>query len=203
MSEPTPGPTPNRAVYGFAWFLFSKTLFVLYIIWALIPDYIQRDVFGLTYLPDKYFAMILPVFVLTALTFFAFLIYPPWNLAMQDDINDLHTLRDSRTVRRCQYVFTETGKRCEHKVDAVSASQSNNFNTWTYEEFCPMHGNDTVGNVNEETGELNSFCDCSNKTDCLLQKKPNHLKLLRNRATVPSITDLDIVDVSKQLYLDE
>lgn len=208
MSEPTPAPTPNRAVYGFAWFVFSKTLFVLFIFWALVPDYIQRDVLGLTYLPDKYFAMLLPVWVLTALTFFAFLIYPSWNMAMQDDINDIHTIRDSRTTRRCQYVFIGPGIRCENKVKPIAANESNNFNMWKFERFCLEHSESGQEQENKNQDDTidpkryANYCDCVDKINCLLQKRPNHVKLLRNRATVPSISDLDIADVSKQLFLE-
>lgn len=203
MLETTPGPTPNRAVYGFAWFLFSKTLFVLYLFWALVPEYIQQNVLGLTYLPDKYFAMVLPVWVLTALTFFAFLIYPPWNMAMQDDINDVHTIRDSKTIRRCQYVYASTGKRCAQKVDAIPANESNDFNIWTFEQYCSEHMGSDAESLAAENDQLNSFCDCIDKAHCLLTKRPNHLNVLRKRETVPSILDLDIVDVSEQLFLDD
>lgn len=203
MIETTPGPTPNRAVYGFAWFLFSNTLFVLYLFWAFVPEYIQQDVLGLTYLPDKYFAMVLPVWVLTALTFFAFFIYPPWNLAMQDNINDLHTIRDSKTIRRCQYVSALTGKRCEQKVNPIPANDSNNFNIWSFEKFCREHMDRGEESVESENDELDSFCDCIDKSHCLLTKNPIHLNVLRKRETVPSISDLDIVDVSEQLFLDD
>lgn len=205
MSEPTPGPTPNRAVYGFAWFLFSKTLFVLFIFWALVPDHIQQDFLGLTYLPDKYFAMVIPVLVLTALTFFAFLIYPPMNLAMQDDINDVHTLRDQKTIRRCKFISTDSGMRCEEKVNPIPANEMNHFNIWTFEKFCSKHINGDESQADTERNEIEeqeNFCDCLNKANCLLRKKPNHLKILRKRATVPSISDFDVVDVSKQLFLE-
>lgn len=202
MAEPTPSPTPNRAVYGFAWFSAFKTLFVLYIAWALLPEFILQNWFHLTYLPDKYFALFLPILVLCALTVFAFLIYPPWNLSMQDDLNDVHTLRDKHVIVRCQYIDLSTGRRCEHKVDAAPANASNNFNSWLFEKYCNVHKIDNQP-MESEVGDIGDFCDCIDKTKCWLNKHPNHLKLLQKRATVPNVCDLDVSDVCKELFLEE
>lgn len=216
-------PTPCRAVYGFAWFLLFKTLFILYLLWALIPEYILEEVLGLTYLPDKYFAMLLPVLVLCALTMFAFLIYPPMNLAMQDNIDNIHTLRDKNTIRRCQHVFEMNGKRCERKVNALPPHESNQHNRWLFDKYCFDHSklndnNDVKMQTTKATknsrlsltsedkisaNDKNGYCDCVNKANCLLNTNPNHLQLLENRATVPSACDLDIADVCKQLFLEE
>lgn len=208
MSEPTPAPTPNRAVYGFAWFLFFKTLFMLYVCWALVPDYILQDVIGLTYLPDKYFALFLPILVLCALTVFTFLIYPPLNMSMQDNVNSIHTLRDKHVIVRCQYINTLTGKQCANKVDAMSANESNNFNSWLFENYCNKHMNENneiepmeCENDSEVNESTSGFCDCVDKTKCWLQKNPNHLKVLEKRATVPNVCDVDISDVCKELFL--
>lgn len=200
MAEPTPAPTPNRAVYGFAWFLCFKTLFVLYLCWTFIPEHILHNVLGLTYLPDKYFALFLPILVLCALTIFAFLVYPSWNLSMQDDVNDLHTLRDKYMIVRCQHVNQTTGIQCKKKVEHMPADASNNFNPWLFEKFCIDH---MVENMPTEDGTEVQFCDCVNKSKCWLEKHPNHMKVLQKRATVPNICDLDVSDVCKQLFLKE
>lgn len=204
MAEPTPAPTPNRAVYGFAWFLFFKSLFVLYVFWALVPEYILQDILGLTYLPDKYFALFLPILVLCALTVFAFLIYPPLNMSMQDDVNSIHTLRDPNVIVRCQYINNMTGKRCANKVDSMPAYESNNFNSWLFEKYCNKHKGQMDENQLNESGDFensNGFCDCIDQTKCRLYKNPNHLNVLDKRATVPNVCDLDISDVCKELFL--
>lgn len=210
MAEPTPAPTPNRAVYGFAWFLFFKTLFILYVCWALLPEYIVHDVLGLTYLPDKYFALFLPILVLCALTIFAFLIYPPWNLSMQDNLNSVHTLRDKHMIVRCQHTHQTNGKQCKNKVDAIVIDASNNFNSWQFEQYCDEHKNEPVEhriieNANEmrDANELSGFCDCIDESKCMLSKRPNHLNVLEKRATVPNVCDLDIDDICKELNLDK
>lgn len=208
MAEPTPAPTPNRAVYGFAWFLFFKTLFVLYVCWAFLPDYFVQKVLGLTYLPDKYFALFLPIIILCALTVFAFLIYPPWNLSMQDDVNNLHTIRDRHVIVRCKHINKGVGKRCENKVDSMPANESNNFNSWLFEKYCSKHKDQIVENmpIDSENGsgdcQINAgFCDCIDKTKCWLQKNPKHLNVLEKRATVPNVCDLDVSDVCKEFFL--
>lgn len=203
MAEHTPAPTPNRAVYGFAWFLFFKTLFILYICWAFIPEHILEEQLGLTYLPDKYFALYLPILVLCALTIFTFLIYPPWNLAMQDDINDLHTIRDGYSIHRCQQLITKTGKFCEQKVAETIPDASNEYNIWKREKFCDLHRNETNALQSEKhsnENQMKNYCDCVDKSKCFLTKHPNHLSILNSRATVPSVCDLDISDVSKQFF---
>lgn len=209
MAEPTPSPTPNRAVYGFAWFLFFKTLFVLYVFWALVPEHILQDVLGLTYLPDKYFALFLPILVLCALTVFAFLIYPPLNMSMQTDVNSIHTLRDEHVIVRCQHINTVTGKQCASKVDSLPANESNNFNRWLYEKYCSAHKLEIDDNepTESENGSgdhehFKAFCDCVDVTKCKLFKNPKHLNVLEKRATVPNVCDLDISDVCEDLFLE-
>lgn len=204
MAEPTPAPTPNRAVYGFAWFLFFKTLFILYVCWALLPEYILHDVLGLTYLPDKYFALFLPILVLCALTIFAFLIYPPWNLSMQDDLNSVHTLRDKHMIVRCQYTHKANGRQCKNKVDAIVANESNNFNSWLFQKYCDEHKNENeIDEHANDSNESHEFCDCIDKSKCFLEKRPNHLNVLEKRATVPNVCDLDINDVCRDLFLND
>lgn len=203
MSEPTPAPTPSRAVYGFAWFLFFKTFFILYIFWAFVPEHILEETFGLTYLPNKYFALCIPVTVVSAVMY-AFFIYPLSNLAMQDDINDPHTIHDNRTIKRCSFVDRNNGKRCARKVNRNETNASSQYNVWISEEYCDEHclvGNGIDGNHDNSTE--NGCCDCINKNNCLLEKNANHLHTLHNRSTVPSMFDLDISTVSRQLYLDE
>lgn len=198
MSEPTPAPTPSRAVYGFAWFLFFKTAFILYVFWAFVPEQVLEEVLGLTYLPNKYFALCVPCTVVLAVLY-AFIIYPLINLAMQDDINDPHTIHDPRTIRRCSFIDQINGKRCERKVNKKQTN-GNEYNIWIYETFCENHKE--FSEIFLNTTE-NGFCDCIDRNNCFLAQNPNHLRALNNRCTVPSISDIDISAVSKQLYLDQ
>lgn len=207
MAEHTPAPTPNRAVYGFALFLFFKTLFILYLFWAFVPESILEEKLGLTYLPDKYFALYIPILVIFALTMFGFFIYPAWNLSMQDDINDIHTINDRYTIERCRYV-SANGKQCEMKVlksdDEINGHQ---LNVWHCEKYCIIHKVEQKEHKRSKeqlyvgvAKNIENYCDCTDKTKCLLNKNPNHLNILYERATVPSVCDIDLVDVCKQLF---
>lgn len=198
MSDPTPSPTPSRAVYGFAWHLFFKTGFILYVLWAFLPEYILEDVLGLTYLPNKYFALCIPITVVSAVMY-SFLIYPLSNLAMQDDCDDPHTIHDDRAIKRCSFVDKSNGKRCEQKVDRKDSTETA-YNVWVFEEFCEQHKMD--GGDKPNAGG-SAFCDCIDKERCRLEKNPNYLRTLHNRSTVPSMVELDIGAVSRHLYLDE
>lgn len=96
MPEHTPSPTPSRAVYGFAMYLSFKLFFILYVIWAYVPES-WFEFIGITYLPNRYWALSIPVFLLTVLTTFAFVIYPSLGLLMTPDINELRTVKDSKS----------------------------------------------------------------------------------------------------------
>ncbi|XP_011293458.2 phosphatidylinositol N-acetylglucosaminyltransferase subunit P [Musca domestica] len=90
MPEHSPAPTPHRAIYGYSFYLLVITLFVFYISWTFLPT----KQLGLTYLPDKYFAVLLPMLVLVGLAFFAFFIYPAINMSLTPDIDAFSSVAD-------------------------------------------------------------------------------------------------------------
>ncbi|XP_043499643.1 phosphatidylinositol N-acetylglucosaminyltransferase subunit P [Polistes fuscatus] len=98
--EHTPAPYAPRAVYGYAMYIGSNLFFLLYLIWSIVPDYILNDYLGLSYYPSKYWAIAIPVWALTALATFAFIIYPAMNLLMTPDIDDIRTITDNYAQRR-------------------------------------------------------------------------------------------------------
>lgn len=124
MPEHTPAPSPTRAVYGFTVFLLFKTLFFIYVFWSFIPQSFLEEKLGLTYLPDKYFALYVPIVILVGITFFAFFIYPSMNLALTLNINDSRTIHDKFTIKRCQW----NGGSCERKISVQ--------NQWNVPIYC-------------------------------------------------------------------
>lgn len=196
MPEHSPAPTPHRAVYGFAWFLLFKTLFFVYLIWAFVPDSILENTFGLIYVPDKYFAIQLPVVVMTALMFFGFGIYPAWNLAMTYEPDDVRTIWDRFSIHRCQRIL-ESGTKCDRKV------QLDRNRGWEIPTFCTDHSSSDQ-QVNSDTVDdqknIENYCDCLDKSKCFLTEHPNHVNVLRSQKTVPSACDLDLSDVCRIMF---
>ncbi|KFM82537.1 Phosphatidylinositol N-acetylglucosaminyltransferase subunit P, partial [Stegodyphus mimosarum] len=96
MSEHSPAPTSSRSVYGFVLYLGSYSLLIMYLIWAYIPTP-WLHALGLTYWPQKYWAIAVPVFVCCSLFIFALLIYPGINLVMTPSLASLQTITDEYT----------------------------------------------------------------------------------------------------------
>ncbi|XP_053683058.1 phosphatidylinositol N-acetylglucosaminyltransferase subunit P [Sabethes cyaneus] len=193
MAEHTPAPTPSRAIYGFFLYLLFQTLFILYVLWAFIPtDLLER--FGLSYLPDKYFALFVPILVLVAVTLFAFLIYPALSLAMMPDMDDPSTVTDRFAIVRCRYKYPDRTV-CGQKIDQPYE------HSWAVKAFCSKHSirvttaSDLRGSV-----RISNYCDCPEEEHCLLRKEPGHLAKLRTKQMVPAVADLNLAEVSRVLY---
>lgn len=103
MPEHTPAPTPARSLYGFFMYLFSKTMLVMYCIWAITPDsYLHY--FNIFYYPLKYWSTAIPIQCLVALTIFTFLIYPSSNLILTVDIDSINTISDPFAHYTCKRI---------------------------------------------------------------------------------------------------
>ena len=71
----SPSPTPERAVYGFVVYLLSTAAFLSYILWLIIPNDVFESV-GITFLPQKYWAVAVPIYISVAFFLFVIVIYP-------------------------------------------------------------------------------------------------------------------------------
>ncbi|XP_050510686.1 phosphatidylinositol N-acetylglucosaminyltransferase subunit P [Diabrotica virgifera virgifera] len=93
MPEHTPAPTPSRAVYGFVMYLSFRIFFIIYVIWAVLPEKYFKAV-GIMFLPQRHWAITVPVYLLTVLTTVAFVIYPSLGLCMTPAVDDMRTIKD-------------------------------------------------------------------------------------------------------------
>lgn len=195
MPENTPAPTPHRAIYGFAVFLLFKTFFFIYLFWAFVPDEILEHMLGLTYMPNKYFALFIPVLVSFGLVIFGIFIYPAMNLALTHAPTDIRTIRDRFTIRRCHWIC-DGGRACDRKVTFDSSIHGTD---WSVPEFCEFHIGLCVYTADEV--KISNYCDCSDRKKCMIAMRPSHVVELHGREMVPSASDLDISDVCKRMFL--
>ena len=86
--EHSPAPTPSRAVYGFVLWLFSHAALLLYLVWAIVPDY-YLEIAGLDFLPQKYWAIAVPVFLSVLFFSFVFIIYPCLGMLITPGMGDI------------------------------------------------------------------------------------------------------------------
>lgn len=106
MPEHTPAPTPSRAVYGFAMYLSFRIFFIVYLVWAIIPQS-WFEYFHITCFPQRYWAVAIPIYITTAVLIFGLVIYPSINLCMTPDFDDINTIIDKTIEQRnsCKHVF--------------------------------------------------------------------------------------------------
>lgn len=186
MAEQSPAPTSSRSIYGFVVFLLFSTLFILYVLWAFIPLDVFKDYLGISELPNKYFALFIPILILTATTLFAFFIYPSMSFIMTTNLDSVFTITDESSIRRCRYRDVN-GVLCDNKI----RKQSND--DWFMPTECENHQN--------RESKISNYCDCKDKTKCILATDEDYIEKLRKRENhMQNSSDLDIYEVSHVLY---
>ncbi len=122
MSNINPAPTPERAIYGFVLYLCSIFVFVLYVIWVFVPESWLHSI-GLTYWPQKYWAIAIPVYLSVCFVFaqIFFLAFNLWNTPPLDSVK---TFTDSHVRPACPM----------DSVPAVGEIPMNEINRRLYQE---------------------------------------------------------------------
>ena len=88
LGQHSPAPTPSRAVYGFVLWLLSHAALLLYLVWALLPDQYLHWA-GLDFLPQKYWAIAVPVYISVLFFTFVFVIYPCLGMLSTPPLGDI------------------------------------------------------------------------------------------------------------------
>ncbi|KAG0952669.1 hypothetical protein G6F57_003893 [Rhizopus arrhizus] len=91
--------TPAYEYYGFVMYLTSFVAFGLYLIWAYVPDPILHSL-GITYYPDRYWALAIPVWLMTVV-WFIFTSFMAINLMNTAPFDSYHCITDEHANIMC------------------------------------------------------------------------------------------------------
>ena len=83
-------------LYGFFSWILSAIVFIVYIIWAFVPDHILSS-YGIVYIPDKYYAIAAPLWVAVTM-FFSLQLYVSLCMIYTPDIESYDTLQDKFSI---------------------------------------------------------------------------------------------------------
>jgi len=86
-------------VQGFVLYLLSTAFFVVYLVWLVVPGDIL-DSYGVSFLPQRYWAVAVPIYVSVAFATFVFIVYPSLGLLTTPPLQngDLRNIADGHTV---------------------------------------------------------------------------------------------------------
>lgn len=97
-TEHSPGPKPERAIFGFFLLISSIILFSLYVLVAFLPNTVLAQI-GWTYLPDKYWSLAVPALIIYAVLGYL-PIYFSINTTRVNDLDSIYNIQDEQSLRK-------------------------------------------------------------------------------------------------------
>ncbi|KAI8989442.1 PIG-P-domain-containing protein, partial [Pilobolus umbonatus] len=85
--------------YGFGLYLSSFVVFIIYIIWAYVPDEILHSL-GISYYPNRYWALAIPTWIMT-LVWFIFISFMAINLMNTAPFDSYDCITDEHANIMC------------------------------------------------------------------------------------------------------
>ncbi|CAF0775369.1 unnamed protein product [Brachionus calyciflorus] len=113
QAEHSPGPKPERALFGFFLFISSIILFILYILFSFVSDETLNQI-GLNYLPDKYWYLAIPAFLIYAVLGYL-PIYFLINTSKVLDYDSINNINDEASLTRASQ--TRSNKYSKDSID--------------------------------------------------------------------------------------
>lgn len=105
-----PSPTPERAVYGFVLYLIATAGFGLYLMWLILPEEMLHSLGVGAFLPQKYWAVAIPIYLSVTFCLFVFVIYPSLGMLQTPRIQDIRNVTD-------EFVLYNKNRHFNHKID--------------------------------------------------------------------------------------
>ena len=79
-----------------------------YLVWAITPENVIKEKLGIEFLPQKYWAVAIPIYIGVAFTLFVFVVYPSLGLCITPNLDDIRNVVDVDRAR-----FVKNGKTKE------------------------------------------------------------------------------------------
>eukprot|EP00298_Acanthocystis_sp_HF-20_P026776 c4604_g2_i1.p1 GENE.c4604_g2_i1~~c4604_g2_i1.p1 ORF type:complete len:164 (+),score=47.17 c4604_g2_i1:42-494(+) len=99
------GTATTKEAFGFSYFILSFICFGALLIWAYVPTE-SLNKLGLTYLPEKNWAIALPSFLIVFIVFL-FILYTMLLMIWSEPLDSMHTIMDPGRREQVSYSLHE------------------------------------------------------------------------------------------------